>query len=104
MVAAQMLICLDFELGPVQEFALIGQENGSEVQAALEAIRKRFLPRKILAWAADEASASASGLPVLDGKQSLGPVTTYICENFACRKPIIGVKELEEELDASAEH
>ncbi|CAN5154718.1 thioredoxin domain-containing protein [soil metagenome] len=103
-VAAQMLICLDFELGPVQEFAVLGQRSAPEVLEALQTIRKRFLPRKIVAWAADESTASASMLPVLEGKKPLGPVTTYICKNFACQEPVIDVAGLAAALDAAPEH
>ena len=37
-------------------------------------------------------------VPLLQGKQALDEVTTYICQNFACQAPLVGAAALEEEL------
>ncbi len=94
MAAAQMLIGLDFDLGPVAEFAILGPRGEPEVATALQAVRQPFLPNKVMAWAADDAMATSSHLPLLEGKKSLGAVTTYFCENFTCREPIIGAVDV----------
>jgi uncharacterized protein len=98
MASAQMLICLDFYLGPVQEIAVIGEYAAPEVNEALVEIRRPFLPKMVLSWAADEASATGTGLPLLAAKKALGPVTTYVCQDYACQEPIIGVEGLKKEL------
>ena len=45
-----------------------------------------------------EASAMLSdadeALPLLKDRKALGPVTTYVCENFTCQAPIIGTAAL----------
>lgn len=94
MASAQMLICLDFLLGPVQEFAIIGQKGAPEVTDALAEIRRAFLPNRVVVWAHDEQAAAQSGLPLLEGKKSLGGVTTYICQDYACREPLVGLEAL----------
>ena len=33
-------------------------------------------------------------VPLLAGKKASGPVATYICRNFTCAAPIVGVEEL----------
>jgi uncharacterized protein len=98
MAAAQMLIALDFELGPVTELAVIGQSGNPEVQRALQSIREPFLPNKVVAWAADETLAARSGLPLLEGKKALGAVTAYICANYTCRQPIVDSAALKAEM------
>ena len=98
MASAQMLICLDFYLGPVQEIAVIGDRAATEVKETLAAIRRPFLPNMVVSWSADEASATQSGLALLAGKKSLGPVTTYLCQDYACQEPIVGVEGLRKEL------
>jgi uncharacterized protein YyaL (SSP411 family) len=94
MASAQMLIDLDFHLGPVQEIAVIGAQDASETQAALAAIRLAYLPNKVIAWAQDEGPKAQAELPLLEGKKSQGAVTTYICQNYTCAAPLIGVEAL----------
>src|SRR5262249_33528172 len=42
--AGQMLMALDFSLGPTNEIAVIGKSDGKPVRQVLGAIRRRFLP------------------------------------------------------------
>src|SRR5581483_1051216 len=88
--SGQMLIALDFHLGPVQEFALVG-DGGAELKKALGVIHKKFRPNKVLAQkpAAGATEALDRLLPLLEGKKALGPVTTYICRDFTCQDPLV---------------
>ncbi len=91
---AQMGIALDFHLGPVQEFAIAG-DPGAETGRVLRAIHRGFRPNKVVAL----TTAGAEQLiPLLEGKQAQGGVTTYICENFACQAPLVGATALENAL------
>ena len=94
MASAQMLICLDFFQGPVQEIAVIGREDDDQVKAALAEIRRVFMPNNVVAWASNEAAAAQTGMPLLEGKKALGAVTTYICQNYTCHEPLIGLERL----------
>jgi uncharacterized protein YyaL (SSP411 family) len=94
MASAQMLIGLDFLLGPVQEFAVIGPKDASATRQALGEIRRGFLPNKVLAWAEDAKAAQTADLPLLQGKKPAGDVTIYICQNYTCREPIVGLEGL----------
>ena len=42
--------------------------------------------------------ASADLIPLLADKTARGAVTTYICENFACQAPLVGVEALREKI------
>ena len=86
----QMLLALDFLLGPVQEVAVVGNSSETETKEVLRAIRRRFRPNSVVAFR--EASASDGGVGLLKDKTALGPVTTYICRNFACEAPQVGAK------------
>ncbi len=88
MAAGQMLSALDFYLGPVQEFAVIG-DGPEEVLAVL---REGFRPRKVVAWKGSQRDAD--DIPLLRGKTSQGSVTTYICHDFTCQAPVVGVDAL----------
>ncbi|HEV3117842.1 MAG TPA: thioredoxin domain-containing protein, partial [Gemmataceae bacterium] len=95
MAAGQMLIALDFHLGPVREFAVVSDTMDGETAQALDRIRSRFDPNKVVAHKTGEMGAQAEkAVPLLAGKTARGAVTTYICENFACREPLIGLEAL----------
>jgi uncharacterized protein YyaL (SSP411 family) len=100
MAAGQMLIALDFHLGPVQEFAIVGNPKAEETQRVLRAIRTGFRPNKVVAMKTDkEDSVSVDKLlPLLASKKSAGTVTTFICENFACQVPLMGADMVEKTL------
>jgi uncharacterized protein YyaL (SSP411 family) len=94
--AGQMLSALDFYLGPVQEFAVLGDPRRNEVVQALQLIRGGFRPNHVLAAPPPNGSVAEAEafIPLLAGKQALGTVTTYICRNFACQAPVVGVDAL----------
>lgn len=91
----QMLMGLDFHLGPVPELAVIGPRDGAQVQEALHAIRTPFLPRKVVAFAeGTEPETEKGALPLLAGKKRSGELAVYVCENFTCREPITNLDGL----------
>jgi uncharacterized protein YyaL (SSP411 family) len=86
-----MLLALDFHLGPVQEFAVVGDPAADEAQAVLRLIHQGFRPRKVLALKGPATTPQDEELiPLLAGKTAAGAVTTYLCENFACQAPWVG--------------
>jgi uncharacterized protein len=87
--AGQMLTALDFYLGPVQEIAVVGNLTESATQRVLLAVRGRFRPNAVVAAA---TPGTANVVPLLEGKESLGEVTTYLCQNFTCQQPLVGVE------------
>lgn len=97
--AGQSLIALDFLLGPRREVAVISGEGADEGEAALETIASRFQPHQVVAPNPDPSNEPA--LPFLADRPARdGRVTTYLCENFTCREPIVGVAALDEALRA----
>jgi uncharacterized protein YyaL (SSP411 family) len=95
MAAGQILIAYDFDLGPVQEFAIVGEPANEETRRVLRAIRSGFRPHKVVALKSPGDSQADAALPLLAGKLGSGSVTTYICENFTCAAPLIGAAALE---------
>jgi len=100
MAAGQMLIALDFHLGPVQEFAIVGNPKAEETQRVLRAIRTGLRPNKVVAMKSDKEDSIFVDklLPLLASKKSAGTVTTFICENFACQAPLMGPEMVEKTL------
>jgi uncharacterized protein len=96
MAAGQMLVALDFQLGPVKEIVVVGKPTNPEVIDVLRQLRQPFRPHQVVAWKADAADGV---LPLLGDRNALGDVTTYVCENFTCQAPIVGAKALRDSLE-----
>jgi uncharacterized protein YyaL (SSP411 family) len=96
MAAGQLLIALDFYLGPVQEFAVVGAPGKAETKRVLQVIRSGFRPKKVVAFKPAEKDKEAEeAVPLLRDKPVKGDVTTYICQSFACQAPLVGAKAVE---------
>src|SRR5262249_43325790 len=90
--AGRMPGAVDFHLGPVQEFAVVGDPAADQTRRVLRAIHRGFRPHRVVALKdpAGPQERLEEVVPLLAGKTASGPVTTYICENFACRAPLVG--------------
>ncbi len=94
---AQMLLALDFYLGPVKAFAVVGE--GEEARRVLRAIHGEFRPNKVIAVCRPNAPDAVGQLSLLAGKAAVdGKATLYVCENFACRAPVVGAEAIEKQL------
>jgi uncharacterized protein YyaL (SSP411 family) len=84
---AHLLQAIDFHLAPPKEVALVGDDL-----APLErTVRSRFRPHLVL------AGGAADGVPLLEGRTPVdGHAAAYVCENFACKRPVTEPRELEE--------
>jgi uncharacterized protein YyaL (SSP411 family) len=94
----QMLLALDFHIGPVAEFAVIGDIDWKDTKEVLRLLRSGFRPNKVVALKSPKEPTDSVGL--LSDKTERGVVTTYICENFACQAPLVGVEALKTQLAA----
>jgi uncharacterized protein YyaL (SSP411 family) len=81
----QMLVAQMFAMGKPMEIVLAGAP--SQLGDMSREIRRRFLPNAVVMRASEAPHAMA---PV-DG---LG--TAYVCENYACKLPVTGARELAE--------
>ena len=95
-----LLCALDFHLHPVAEIAIAGHPDHADTVAMLEVIHGGFLPNKVLALAEPGSVDAGAGLiPLLKGKKIIaGKATAYVCENFACKRPVNDPADLEEML------
>ncbi len=94
--AAQLLIALDFYLGPVLEFAIVGDPTNDDLRRVLHVIWGRFRPNKVTAFkGTGEGAETAKIIPLLEGKEAVAPVTIYICENYACQAPLLDARAVD---------
>ena len=81
-----LLQALDFHLAPVKEVALVGDD----VTELARTVRGRFRPHLVL------AGGVPAGVPLLDGRGVVdGRAAAYVCERFACERPVTSPAELE---------
>jgi uncharacterized protein YyaL (SSP411 family) len=99
-VAGQMLVALDFHLGPVREFAVVGDLESAEAGEVLRVLRRAFRPQHVLAAKPARGAAAETDrlVPLLAGKGAPDGVTTYVCENFACQAPLVGARAVKDAL------
>jgi uncharacterized protein len=104
MAAGQMLLALDRHLGPSHELVLIGDMSRDDTKQAIAALQRRYLPRAVIA-ARDSSSSDASATrssrleEIFAGKQSPdGRPVLYVCQNFACQEPAVGLAAIEAQL------
>lgn len=100
--AGQMLLALDFYLGPVDEFAIVGDPAADETRRVRRRIQTIYHPRKVVAFkpAGQDSADLEKLLPLLEGKTTAENVTTYICRNFTCGQPCVGEQALQERLSS----
>ena len=91
----QMLIALDFDLGPVEEYAVVGDPSAEETRRILRAIRRRFEPDRVVALRPATGEVRDDLLPLLADKPAQGAATLYVCRDFACQAPLVGAEAVE---------
>jgi uncharacterized protein YyaL (SSP411 family) len=91
----QMLLALDFHIGPEREYAVVGNPADDETRRVLRALRTGFRPNKVVALKKPGDDSADGLIALLAGKTSRGPVTTYVCENYACKAPLVGAEAVE---------
>jgi uncharacterized protein len=83
---AHLLQALDFRLARTKEVALAGGETG-ELERV---VRSKFRPHIVL------AGGEPDGVPLMEGRTPVdGRAAAYVCEQFACRRPVTEPAELE---------
>ena len=85
-----LLQAIDFHVSPVREVALVGPELGPLERV----VRSTYRPRIVL------AGGEPDGVPLLAGREPVdGRAAAYVCERFACRRPVTEPDELAALLD-----
>ncbi len=79
------------------EIAVIGRAGSADTAGLLATIRKPFVPAKVVAFR-DPTNGKAdpeNSLSLLANRDMVsGRAAVYICQNFACKKPMTDPEEL----------
>jgi hypothetical protein len=97
----QMLIALDFAVGPSSEIVLAGDEKDTTLQTMMGEVRRPFMPNKIvlLHRTGRRGEALEAVAPfVKDKGLNGGKATAYICRNHVCSLPVTTAAEVRKRL------
>ena len=97
----QMLIALDFALGPGREYVIAGELDDEETESMIRLLAEHFMPRSVTMF---RPTGSGAGdilklAPMIEGMTAVdGKPTAYLCENFRCSAPVVGTAEMKKRL------
>ncbi len=99
---SQLMVALEFALNPNYEVVIVGQSQKKDTISMLAALRKPFLPEKVVLFrpvdkhaAKDITAIAPFTLPMAAGK---GRATAYVCQEFACKLPTSSIEQMLENL------
>ncbi len=99
----QMLMALDFAVGPTREVVIAGDEQAKETQALIEIVHERFLPNKVSALrpaSGPIAEQIVKISPFLKEQLPLkGQSTVYVCKQYVCDLPTTDPNKLKRMLE-----
>jgi len=84
-----LLLGVDYFVGPVKEFAIVGDLGDTRTRELLTTIFQEFLPNKVVAFSTGKGVAENNAIPLLEGKTLVaGNPAVYVCENYTCKAPL----------------
>ncbi len=92
----QMLMALDFALGPSKEIVVAGAADAAGTKALLATVRRHYLPRSVVALHPPNDGAIEALVPFVKSQMMLNDKpTAYVCENYVCKLPTTDAATLE---------
>ena len=99
----QMLMALDFALGPSREIVIAGEKTDAKTQAMVQEVYSRFLPNKVVGFhplGGKDAKKIEALSPFMENQKALdGKPTAYVCKNYICDFPTTEISKLKELLE-----
>jgi len=101
-LCTQLMIGLDFALGPSSEVVIVGDPREKDTNEFLRTVRTRFLPRKIVLFRSlidrsPEIAALASFTKDMQADQA--KATAFVCRNHVCNLPTTSASKMLEMLE-----
>jgi hypothetical protein len=98
----QLMIALDFALGPSSEVVVVGDSQKKDTDEILRTVRSRFLPRKVVLFRSSvdkspEIASLATFTRNLQGERT--KVTVFVCRNHVCNLPTTDARRILELLE-----
>ncbi|MDH4265385.1 MAG: thioredoxin domain-containing protein [Deltaproteobacteria bacterium] len=101
MACTQLLMALDFVVGPSKEIVIAGDPQEEMTRAMIALLQRRFVPNKVVLLRREgEAGKELTALsPFVAGMVPVGKKpAVYLCEGYTCRSPLTDVAALKNAL------
>jgi uncharacterized protein YyaL (SSP411 family) len=82
LAVSAMAGAMDRALARSREIAIVGSVDDPRTQELVKVVHQHWIPDGVLAWG-DSENALLAGRPTVDGAPA-----AYVCENFACQRPV----------------
>ena len=98
----QLTVALEFALNPNFEVVIVGKPQRKDTMSMLAALRKPFLPEKVVLFRPIDKPASKDITDISPFTLSMaaknGQATAYVCRENACKLPTTSVDQMLENL------
>ncbi len=92
---SRLLGAIDHAVGPAAEVAILGDPDGDDTLAMLNALRGSYLPRVAIACSTDPENRREDLLPVFLDRDTIdGKATAYVCVGYSCKLPTTDADEM----------
>jgi uncharacterized protein len=92
---------IDLYLSTPKEIVIVSPPSGrgDDARALAREVWKRYLPNKVVVQASESDARAAEAVPLLRERAAVGGrATAYVCEHYACQRPVNTPEELAAQL------
>ena len=94
----QLMVALQYALNPNYEVVIVGRPGNKDTRAMLAALRKPFLPGKVVLLRPADKKTSAATIRLAPYTEFMiaknGRATAYVCTNFVCKLPTTDISQM----------
>ena len=91
-----LLCALDAALASSVEIAVVGKPDDEVTAELLATVFQRYLPNKVVAFAAPDDAAAFATIPLLAGRTThQAKAQAYVCQHFTCAAPVTDAESLQ---------
>ena len=103
----QLLIALDFAIGPAYEIVLCGEKSASHTRDVLSTLRRNFIPNKVMLFREENSNRLPLITDIAPFTKTMKSIdadktTVYVCQNFACKVPSTDISTILNSLKVTA--
>jgi uncharacterized protein YyaL (SSP411 family) len=102
-----LMAALDYALNPSYEVVIVGRPAAKDTRAMLTALRKPFLPSKVVLLRPADKKAAAEIIRMAPYTKFMlskdGRATAYVCTNFVCKLPTTDISQMLANLKVKSE-
>ena len=95
---AHLMMALDYALNPSYEVVIVGRPAAKDTRAMLTALRRPFLPNKVVLLRPADKKAAAEIIRMAPYTEFMVPkdgrATAYVCSNFVCKLPTTDISQM----------